>query len=151
MGFHLYSLIIHTTNKARNDFMEMTLHHGSTLFLYGLSYYSNRLESGAIIMYLHDWADIPCSFVRCFTETVFVIPVIISAAGMLILWFYTRLIVFPFTIYYTYVDVSNGEFPIFKYFTGSMLVCLLILHYYWFYVLLMSINKYVSKGKVEDL
>lgn len=95
MGFHLFSMIQHTAHKARNDFMEMALHHGSTLFLYALSYYLNRVECGAIIMYLHDWADIPCSFVRCFSETVFVAPALISAALMVVFWFYTRLIVFP--------------------------------------------------------
>jgi ceramide synthetase len=95
MGLHLNSMVMHVKHKARNDFMEMFLHHGVTLLLYGLSYYLNRIECGLIIMYLHDWADIPCSFVRCFSETVFSNITIISAVSMVILWFYSRLYVFP--------------------------------------------------------
>lgn len=151
MGFHLYSLIHHASHKARNDFMEMTLHHGSTLFLYFLSYSINRVEAGAIIMFLHDWADIPCSFVRCFTETTFVFPALISAIGMVILWFYTRLIVFPMIIYSTFHDLYEGSFLFSLYFSHIMLICLLILHYYWFYVLILSFSKYIKKGQVVDL
>ena len=151
MGFHLYSLIHHMTTKARNDFMEMILHHGSTIFLYGLSYYFNRVESGALIMFLHDIADIPCSFARCYSETVFILPSLLSAVGMVVSWFYTRLIVFPQVIYYTYVDVSKGQYSTFLYFTSMMLVCLLILHYYWFYLLLTHFTRYLKKGKIDDM
>jgi hypothetical protein len=46
-------------------------------------------------MHLHDWADIPTQFVRCFTETEYVTPSIISAVLMTLSWFYTRLWIFP--------------------------------------------------------
>jgi hypothetical protein len=59
MGYHLHQMIVHCTLEARNDFVEMFLHHVLTIFLYGQSYYLHRGSYGALIMYLHDWADIP--------------------------------------------------------------------------------------------
>jgi hypothetical protein len=95
MGFHLFSFVHHAVTKARNDYMEMMLHHAATILLYGLSYYCNRNESGAIVMFLHDWADVPCGFTRCFSETIYQAPTIFFGLVMAVLWFYTRLIVFP--------------------------------------------------------
>jgi len=79
----------------RNDFVEMMLHHIITLFLYGFSYLANLTDAGAVIMFLHDWADCPTSFVRCFTETTLTPITLVSAAGMVTVWGYTRLYVLP--------------------------------------------------------
>lgn len=35
MGYHVHSLITHALHTARNDFVEMFLHHIVTIFLYG--------------------------------------------------------------------------------------------------------------------
>lgn len=77
----------------------MMLHHGLTILLYGISYYMNRVESGAIIMFLHDWADIPTSLLQCFVETTYEKITIFSSVMMMLVWFYTRLIIFPQVIY----------------------------------------------------
>ena len=144
MGFHLYSTVLHAFTKARNDYMEMMLHHGSTLLLYGFSYYVGRVEAGTIIMFLHDIADIPCGFVRCFSETIYSNVAILSAVAMMISWFYTRLLIFPQVIYWTYKDVYDGNYPLFSNFCLIMLCCLLVLHYYWFYVLYLTFKRYMT-------
>ena len=87
--------------SRRNDYIEMVLHHCVTIFLYAFSYLCNFSVAGAIIMFLHDIADCFTSGVQCFTETTFDKLSIFSAIGMTITWFYTRVIVFPFIIYYT--------------------------------------------------
>lgn len=113
MGFHFYSTVLHTIHKARNDFWEMVLHHGATLFLYGVSYYLYRWECGAIIMYLHDWADVPTSIIKCFSETIYVKINIFGITLMALLWMYTRLYLFPYVIYYVLsVEIYDGEYPI---------------------------------------
>lgn len=91
----------------------MMLHHGATILLYGFSYYCNRVESGVIIMYLHDWADIPVALLRCFVETTFEKVVTFGAAFMILVWFHTRLFVFPQVIWATSVDVFDGNYPTF--------------------------------------
>jgi len=88
-------MIAHVNMKARNDFVEMFLHHVVTLFLYGASYMQCFTAAGATVMYLHDWADIFASFVRCFTETTWTPAVLVSITGMASSWFYTRLVIYP--------------------------------------------------------
>ena len=111
MGYHLYSLFYHATAKTRNDFVEMFLHHSVTIALYGFSYYCNITNGGSMIIFLHDIADIFTSGIRCFSETNFKILSIISAIMMLFSWFYTRICVFPFVIYYSvfYEDYIKGS------------------------------------------
>ena len=58
MGYHLHMLIHHSLDNVRHDYMEMMLHHIVTMFLYGFSYLVNTTLGGAVIMYLHDIADI---------------------------------------------------------------------------------------------
>lgn len=99
MGYHVHQFFSHAMYPARNDFVEMMLHHVVTLFLYGISYLANMTLGGAVVMFLHDWADIFTSFVRCFTETTLTPLSVVSALGMTISWFYTRLYVFPQLIY----------------------------------------------------
>jgi hypothetical protein len=143
MGFHLFSFVKHAVSKARNDYMEMMLHHAATVLLYGFSYYCNRNDTGAIVMFLHDWADIPCGFTRCFTETIYQGISIFFGLAMAVLWFYTRLIVFPQVINAALIDTFDGKHDMFRNFSGFMLVCLLILHTYWFYILAQCILKLV--------
>jgi hypothetical protein len=144
MGFHLYSSVHHLFHKARNDFWEMVLHHGATLFLYGVSYYLYRFECGAIIMFLHDWADVPTSFIKCFSETIFTRINVLGITCMALLWLYTRLYLFPYVIYYALSsDPYEGHYPIVAQFCGLMLCSLLILHVYWFFVLLKCLKKYI--------
>jgi ceramide synthetase len=88
-------MIYHAIEEVRNDYIEMLLHHFVTLFLYSFSYLTNLTTGGAIIMFLHDWADIPTSSVKCWTETRFSSLSFISAMLMAVSWFYTRILVFP--------------------------------------------------------
>jgi hypothetical protein len=58
MGYHLQCLLHHMSDHVRHDYMEMMLHHIVTMFLYGFSYLVNMTLGGAVVMYLHDIADI---------------------------------------------------------------------------------------------
>ena len=132
----------------------MFLHHIVTLFLYGFSYLTNLTLAGAVIMFLHDWADIFTQFVRCFSETTFLPLALISTLGMTLSWFYTRIYVFPFIIYEQCLqpdlDIFEGK-PFFTLkFMGYLLGILFILHVYWFFVLLRCIHKFMTDGKVVD-
>ena len=73
-GYHIYSMnkLLVTNNKSkRADFMEMFLHHILTLVLYFIGYMTNWTKTGSLIMFLHDWADIPTSLVKCTIETTY--------------------------------------------------------------------------------
>ena len=125
MGFHLYSMWIHFVQKARNDFIEMGLHHGATLFLYGVSYYLARYECGLIIMYLHDLADIPSAFLRCWSETLWSRTALFWGIAMITAWPYTRLYCYPYIWHKVLtVEVYNGKYPIVATFCGVFLLAL---------------------------
>ena len=101
MAFHINDAFRHILGRKRNDYIEMFVHHIVTVFLYAFSYLCNLTVAGSIIMYLHDIADIFTSGVQCFTETTLDRLSVFSAIGMTLSWFYTRILVFPFVIYYT--------------------------------------------------
>jgi ceramide synthetase len=55
----------------------------------------HRISFGAVIMFLHDWADISTQFVRCSVETNFKNVAAFFSMMMALSWFYTRLFVLP--------------------------------------------------------
>ena len=89
----------------------MFLHHVVTLMLYGFSYLLNMTAAGAVVMFLHDWADVWTSVVRCFIETTLMNMTWFGITGMAITWIWTRIYMFPFVIYsgcFKY-DMYKGE------------------------------------------
>jgi len=125
MGYHVYSMVLHVFKKVRNDYVEMILHHGGTVFLYGVSYYLNRIECGLIIMFLHDWADIFTGIARSLSETTYKKSTITSMIGLLINWGYSRLYVYPFVWQKVLsVEVYNGKYPIVVNSQGAFLIAL---------------------------
>lgn len=72
------------------------------------------------VMFLHDIADIPTQFVRCFSETTKFKTTICSVVGMIVTWFYTRILVFPYCIYQFFIffqkiTKAKGSFSIFAF------------------------------------
>jgi len=74
-------------------------------------------------------------------------------ATTMLVWLWTRLIVLPFEmipkIYYHYPvePVSNLPKPAFIYLLG----CMIMLHYYWFYLFCNMLLNYKKKGVAEDI
>jgi hypothetical protein len=133
MGYHVGGLMFHFTDVRRTDFLEMTLHHTVALYLYGGSYMFNVWETGAVIAYLHDLTDIFVSSTKMVAETEFKVTTVVVFITNMTLWFYIRLIVFPYLIYTCYITpIDFGHWcilPIYIY----LLSCLFLLHIFWFY------------------
>ena len=49
---------MHFTGPRKSDFIEMGLHHMSTIYLLFGSYMMNNWEVGVVIAYLHDFTDV---------------------------------------------------------------------------------------------
>jgi len=153
MGYHLHMLLHHMTDHVRHDYMEMMLHHLVTMFLYGFSYLTNMTLPGAVVMYLHDIADVFTQYVRCFCETTFEKITLVSVLGMTISWFYTRIIVFPIVIYkvgFAVGDLFHGENFYTAKFLSVHLCILFILHIYWFGLLLRALSKFAAGEKLQE-
>ena len=155
MGYHIHQMVYHGFEEVRNDYIEMLLHHFVTVFLYAFSYLTNLTKAGSVIMFLHDWADVPTSSVKAFTETTYSKISVFLGISMLVVWFYSRLVVLPPIIYEggikaKYYTQHGANFNC-HYYLAFFLIILLILHVYWFYVLVIVIKNYATKGKIEDL
>jgi hypothetical protein len=89
--------------------------------------------------------------VRCSVETTFKNVAAFFSMMMLVSWFYTRLFVLPQIIWRCYTDpiYDTTEFKANPCLVGQLCI-LQILHVYWFIVLIKSIVKYATKGKIKD-
>lgn len=153
MGYHVNDIFMHLLHPARNDFVEMFLHHIVTISLYGFSYMTSFIPAGALVMFFHDLSDTFTAMARCFTETTFKKMIAVSGVLMLASWFYTRLLVFPFVIYYGCfrVDIFKGAGFFGGHFFGYLLSVLFVMHVYWFSIMIRSVGRYFKTGATDDL
>ena len=106
---------------------------------------------GGPVAFLHNWADVVVSWTRVWAETEYKSSAGYSFVIAQIIWFYTRIYVFPQLIYastlslevYTY---SSWIIAIF----GGLLWCLYILHVYWFALMQGILLNFFLKGVAED-
>lgn len=151
MGFHCSRLlhVVFAKEKA-HDHMEMILHHLCTLYLYGFSYLTNTFIGG-VISVLHDFADIFVSFTRVFGESDYKNITGYSFLVALIAWAYTRLYVLPQMIYVIWYLPVYSASPNLKPIFIFLLLCLLVLHIYWFILCCKIMYFIVTLGVTEDL
>lgn len=152
MGYHASGLIsILLAKEKANDYVEMMFHHLVTFYLYGFSFLSN-LAIGGVIAFLHDITDIFVSFTRVVSETEYKNTTAIMFTWTIIVWVYTRLYVFSMCIYVPIWKLEiYGVSPYLKPIFGYLLICLLILHIYWFFLCVKILLSFFHNGKAEDL
>jgi len=162
-GYHFESFVSQLLSKPKNDYIEMVLHHIVTVLLIFLSYMSNYSNVGAPIMFLHDWSDIFTASSRMLLDAPGgKIPTVISFFILIASWIYSRLYVFPFEVIRLagikylprnnlYILLNIYSHPYAPYFLVSMLLVLLLLHIYWFYLLMKIVYKLIVEKKQEDL
>lgn len=126
----------------------MCLHDILTIYLYGGSYLVNLWNIGATIALIHDTSDILLQAAKIFSETkrenltgaIFVLQMAI--------WFYTRIIIFPWVIYksVTQANLDLGNQMIVPYFAFG-LSCLVFMHAYWFHIFVKILLTSVLAGE----
>uniref|UniRef100_F1L7Y6 LAG1 longevity assurance 5 n=1 Tax=Ascaris suum TaxID=6253 RepID=F1L7Y6_ASCSU len=147
----------------RADFLQMTLHHTVTLLLLYMSFTMNMVRVGTLILFSHDLADIFIELGKLFRYANWQIPLMVLFVVFLILWTLTRLIYFPFWIIYSVLfDApsliqSNYRWenllqrPIVPRILVAMLLCLLLLHIFWTYLIVMIAVNSISGGELDDI
>jgi ceramide synthetase len=134
----------------KSDFIEMTLHHLVTVYLYGFSFMSNMMIGGPVA-FLHNWADMMNSWTRIWAETVHSKVAGYSFLIAQITWFYTRIYVFPQLIYVSTIKLEiNVVSPYIIQIFGLLLWCLYALHIYWFILMQVMLFNFFKKGVAED-
>ena len=90
-------------DTERTDFREMFLHHILTISLYIISYLTNFTKAGALIMFLHDWINIPMGLSKASVELKgYDTLTFISGLTIVPAYFWSRLYAFPLVIYYAF-------------------------------------------------
>lgn len=152
LGYHMHSLIVHVTSKIRNDFMEMLLHHTLTVMLVSLAYLMNYLPMSLLILYSHDISDAFVSFSRALVDTNMNKLAFCCYLCLMITWVYTRLIIFPFDL----IRMSCYTNPMIHEMygigiLGAMVHVLVILHIYWFILLVKMGIKFIQTSTPTDM
>ena len=152
MGYHFGAIMKEFLKTEKTtDFYEMMLHHIATCSLYFCSTYGNGLAVGATIAYLHDIADIFRSATKCLTTTEYGTATIAIFCVMICNWFWTRLYIFPQTIYYIITTTHSDMVYSFAMVNVVFLSVLQFLHVYWFYLFIVMVKHKIKTGKAEDL
>ncbi len=96
MGYHIGQLLTQLLFEdwTKSDFIEMTLHHAVTVYLFGFSYMGNFVIGGPVT-FLHNWSDVCISWSRMWGETKYYKSIALySFLFAQLVWMYTRLYVF---------------------------------------------------------
>jgi hypothetical protein len=151
LGYHLYSLTVHVCREPKNDFIEMLLHHLMTVLLIGLAYLMNYVPISVGVLLCHDFSDVLGYVVRTIVDTSLKKMTLVAYFGLLISWFYSRLIVFPFDVirFGIYMDPKVLQLQ------GTLLMTvmlhiLIILHVYWFYLFIQMGLRFVKTKETQD-
>ena len=128
----------------------MGLHHIVAIYLYGGCYLFHAWNVGGVIALIHDIADITTGIVKSLAETKFGNATAISFVIHMILWFYTRLLLLPWSIYIIWITPVDMGSAIVKPTFCYLLGCMFLLHCYWYKLFCDHLNKFIKSGSTED-
>jgi len=150
-------ITVRWAETVRGDFNEMFIHHIITnALIFGASHF-RYLRTMIAILFVHDLSDVPVDiskmahFMRL-KKTVLVFSV------LLLTWIVTRLLILPLVIWKSMIYESvileevNAEyyFTFYPMFIG-LVGGIVILHYFWFWIMMKILYSFVRTGKNQDL
>ena len=153
LGFYGHLIIFQFFEEAKKDFWEMFVHHVSTIALISLSWSLNYVRIGTLVLLVHDIADPWLEFAKLMHYSKLDKICDIGFVGFAVTFGISRLYVYPlYVIRATIVDglVAAGNRKIIVWWLfNALLILLLVLHIYWYYLVLRMVYKFVVVGMVE--
>jgi len=154
MAFYISSqFMLLCWETRRSDFYAMFIHHCATNTLIMFSYYKSCLRIGSIIMLLHDVSDVFLESAKLCKYGSRETAADLLFGGFMLSWAVLRLYYFPFVIVQHVVKESLQHLGnVVSYYSFSALLCtLVVLHVYWFWLILRVAVKKLVTGKVDDV
>jgi len=140
-------------NRTRNSYGEFLLHDMATLILLIISFLNNYLRMGAVVLFLHDIADIFSYGCKIYVDTDYLATTLFFYVSLVVSWFWTRLYVFPFQVILQCFTNNIWARPelVGYMIIAICLVTLLCLHIYWIILILGIGVKFLRTGEADDM
>lgn len=153
LGFYISLVITQFLDTKRKDFWQMFVHHVVTILLLVLSWACNFHRIGALVLAIHDIADVPLEGAKLAKYCKKQRLADLLFAILTVTWIYTRCYVLPTrVIFYTTYEALNiiPFFPAYYIFNG--LLCLLqLLHLAWTWLILRIVFDALKNDGMRDL
>ncbi|XP_052791406.1 ceramide synthase 5-like isoform X2 [Mya arenaria] len=154
LGFYLSLMFSQFLDVKRKDFFEMFLHHIATVLLLSFSYMGNYLRVGTLVLLIHDCADfwVEAAKLAKYAKAHRLCDILFAVFA--IVWFITRLLLYPLKIlkasWILSVEIV-GFFPSLYFFNGWLCI-LLVLHFYWFSLICrVAYDALTKSSEVDDV
>eukprot|EP00444_Apocalathium_aciculiferum_P049109 CAMPEP_0183508500 /NCGR_PEP_ID=MMETSP0371-20130417/8897_1 /TAXON_ID=268820 /ORGANISM="Peridinium aciculiferum, Strain PAER-2" /LENGTH=360 /DNA_ID=CAMNT_0025704881 /DNA_START=109 /DNA_END=1189 /DNA_ORIENTATION=- len=154
VGFHLSEVAFLLLEVRKPDFWEMMLHHTVSCTLVGYSYLLNYVRLGSLVLLLHGATDVFIYFSKVMVDTPHTRLIVWSYFGLIAAYAWFRIYVFPVFImrsaWIEGVQETGGEVYGWGYLNFALCV-LLLLHMYWFGLIIKIGFHFRATGQARDL
>ncbi|CAD7950105.1 unnamed protein product [Amoebophrya sp. A120] len=155
-GYLISEMILIFPERARSDFLEMCLHHtiaiGLSLFSYGCGF----IRIGSLVMFVHTLSDVSIYLSRTTVDVRSTGVVAVCFVALCLSFFWLRLCVFPLVLVRSaFLDgprylVNPVDSELIRPFC-LMLSVLVMLHWYWWCMIVRSGWNFARTGQARDL
>jgi hypothetical protein len=150
LGHYIHLCFSQFSDVKRKDFWEMMIHHIVTILLIVFSYGSNFIRVGSLVLLVHDGSDVFLELAKLFNYCGWQILCDATFVFFAISFFVCRLVLFPFRIIFTTGWsarlMTGAEFS--YYFFNGLLLSLLVLHIFWFSIIVRMVWSFLKTGNV---
>mmetsp|Transcript_107831 Transcript_107831/g.336301 ORF Transcript_107831/g.336301 Transcript_107831/m.336301 type:complete len:326 (+) Transcript_107831:76-1053(+) len=154
VGFHLSEAAMVLLETRKPDFWEMLLHHTIACSLVSYSYVLNYIRVGSLVLFLHGATDVFIYASKAVVDTPYTRVIAASYFGLIVAYGWFRIFVFPvFVMRSAWVEsIIAGSKVTFGWGYLNFALCtLLVLHIYWFGLIIKIGFVFRRTGQARDL
>jgi len=151
-GRYLQAVLSVLMEHKRKDFLEMQIHHLTTLLLIFLSYNHQYVRVGAVVMVLLDPADVPLHIAKMVKYCDYTAAADALFAVFMVVFFCTRLVLYPYVCWSAHIEANRYfEYHTAEWMCIGLLYLLMVLQIYWFGLIVKVVIRLFKGLSVEDL
>lgn len=154
VGFHWSEVAMLLIDNRHPDFWEMLLHHTVSCTLVTFSYFMNYVRVGSLVLLLHGATDVLIYLSKSVVDTGLIRPIAIFYFSLIAAYAWFRIYVFPMYIMRSaWVEsvAASKDTPFGWGYLNFALCVLLVLHMYWFGLIIKIGFVFRNTGQARDL